>query len=165
MAIISKALRQDLIDSGYNSYVLVNSKDFYNNNVTEVNADEIIIYKKEPTFEMITLKLPKKKEVNIEWCLNKLNAESTYKNFTESFKQILTDKGYINNLNVYPTSYGIGVFVAVSFRDNVKEIKTAIDSILTELNIEYSNQSSNAGWVFRYVISKRKENIENLKLK
>lgn len=163
MAIISKTLEADLVAMGFDHYVLALSTNSMLLNVSEAKADEMIVYKHEPTFEMTTIKLPKKKEVNLDWVMNKLNAEKTFKNFTEDLKKILVKNGHTNSMNVYPTSYGIGIFVAVSYRNQTKVLKESIDTILNNAGIKYSNDRSNAGWVFRYRISKSKENIERLK--
>jgi hypothetical protein len=113
-------------------------------------------------FDMYSFKLPKKKEVNFEWVMNKLNADRTFQNFTESFKKLLSVKGYSNSINVYPTSYGIGVFVLFNCRDMVSGIKTDVESVLSEYGIEYTESVSDAGWVFRFRISKSKENISRI---
>lgn len=108
------------------------------------------------------IRVPKKKEVTFEWIMNKLNSEAIYENFSHKFKKLLEEKGYRNSINVYPTSYGIGFFVMFNFRNENSKIKNDIDSILNKYDIEYTNERSDAGWVFRYKISKKKENIEKL---
>ena len=106
-----------------------------------------------------TIKLPKKKIISIDYLLNKIEAENIYFNFSKNFKKLLEVKGY-NTVSVYPTSYGIGVFAL--FTQGFKEIKNDIERLLTSLDIEYKNQYSSAGWVYRYVISKKKANIKKI---
>jgi hypothetical protein len=137
--------------------------DYMNDDVKEKDATSMNVYNFTDGFlDMKTLKLPKKKLVDFDWVMNKINSEKTYKNFTESFKKLLASKGYKNSINVYPTSYGIGVFVAMSYRNQTEEIKQNINELLETYRIDYTNESSDAGWVFRYKISKKKENIEKL---
>lgn len=163
MANISGTLEQDLKDNGYTSYTLHDDNDFSNDNPKMENVTSMTIYAYEPYFIMKTFRLPKKKLVDINYCLDKLNADSVYKNFTEEFKTILEDNGIKNSINAYPTSYGIGVFVLFNFRNETTELKNQIDNILNDLGIEFKNEHSDAGWVFRYKISKSKGNIEKLK--
>jgi hypothetical protein len=96
-----------------------------------------------------------KKETTTEYVLAKINAGSTYMNFCTKFNKLL-DSG----LNAYPTSYGIGVFVAIGFRKQIDSIKQCIEGKLTELGVMYTTEYSDAGWVFRYKISKSAANIE-----
>lgn len=161
MANISNTLEQDLKDNGYS----ITFYDKYFNDTEDMNdAVEMTIISWGDFATMKTFKLPKNKLVDIDYCLNKLNADSAYKNFTEEFKTILIDNGIENSINIYPTSYGLGIFVLYNFRDQIRELKNQIDNILTELGIQYKNEYSDAGWVFRYKISKSKENIEKLKI-
>ena len=50
-----------------------------------------------------------------------------------------------------------------NYRNRNIEIKKEIDSVLDSYNIEYSNETSEGGWVFRYKISKKASNIEKIK--
>lgn len=125
-------------------------------------AIEMIVYQYEPTFTMKTIKLPKNKLVDFDYIMNKVNADKVYQNFADNFRSLLTGSGFEHSINVYPTSYGIGFFVLFNFRNENTKIKECIDSILNERNIEYRNEFSDAGWVFRYRISKSKENISKL---
>jgi hypothetical protein len=109
-----------------------------------------------------TIKVPKNKETTIDYILNIINKDNVYQNFCNDFKKLLPEK-YKNSVDVYPTSYGIGIFVALCFSKNEREnIKKEIELILTKYNIDYKNEYSDAGWVFRYKISKAKENIDKI---
>jgi hypothetical protein len=105
-----------------------------------------------------SIKVPAKKEITVEWVLEKLGADKVYKDFAQYFKKLLTG----NNFNCYPTSYGIGVFVAIGARKDIETTKGQIDVLLNNLGIQYTTQYSDAMWVFRYKISKSKENIEKI---
>ena len=165
MAQISKTLEKDLKDSGGMTYILRNTMDYANKNILPQNADEITVYSYEDYVQFYSYKLPKNKIVDLEWVMNKWgkSTDSTFVSFTENFKQLLADKGYTNSINVYPTSYGIGIFVMFSAREQTTKIHQDVIDILTERNIEYRTGTSDAGWVFRFYISKSKENIERLK--
>ena len=135
---------------------------FYDNNVNEMpknKAEVISLTKFEPYYENFTLKLPSKMEVSFEWIMNKLSNDKVYKSFAENFNKILKAKGY-SNLNAYPTSYGIGVFVG--FGRGIEETKNQIEKLLNSLGIQYKTEYSNEGYVFRYKISKSKENIAKI---
>ena len=161
MANICKNLEQQLKDLNM-SFVLKNTQDYWNDNVKEKDADEITVYDYTSGVNFKSFRLPKKKLVNFDWVMSKWNAEKTFVTFVSDFKNILKERGYTSGLTCYPTSYGIGVFIAIGFRDQIKQIKTDIDTLMNDMDIEYKNQYSDAGWVFRYVISKKKENIEKI---
>jgi hypothetical protein len=135
---------------------------YYDKNVNEMpkeKAEVISLTKWSPYYENFTLKLPSKMEVTFEWIMNKLSNDKIYKSFAENFNKILKAKGY-SNLNAYPTTYGIGVFVG--FGRGIDETKTQIEELLNSLGIEYTTEYSEGGWVFRYRISKSKENIAKI---
>lgn len=105
-----------------------------------------------------SFKLPKKKQVDLSYFVEKIEADSIYISFAKKFGQLINENG----LSCYPTTYGIGVFVAVGYRNSINEIKSKIETLLTDRGIEYKTEYSEAGWVFRYKISKSKENIAKL---
>lgn len=104
-----------------------------------------------------TIKCPNKKEITLEWILSKLNTDNTFENFCEKFNKFIEGKG----LNAYPTSYGIGVFSLFGGK-SIVEAKLEIETTLNFIGIKYTNEYSEAGWVFRYKISKAKENIDTI---
>ena len=97
-----------------------------------------------------------KKETTLDYIMDKLNADKTFKNFSNHFNSIVSKFG----LSAYATSYGIGVFVAVSYRNSASETKVKIEKILTDMGVKFTTKYSDAGWVFRYKISKATENIK-----
>lgn len=137
--------------------------DDYYNDVDINDATNMYVYVYEPTIEIKHFKLPKNKLVDLNWVTEKLNKNNIYTSFCNDFKKILVSLGYTDSINVYPTSYGIGVFVAFGLRDRIKNIKDDIHGVLNKFNIEYKNERSDAGYVFRFRISKKAENINKLK--
>ena len=146
------------------------SFDFYDqigcNPVTPDKADRIYIgfNKSTKTNDFVdyigkNIKLPTKKETTLEYILEKINSESIFKNFTEHFKTLI--KKY--DLSAYPTTYGIGIFSLFNFNNQVTDAKQNVESILNDLGVEYTTEYSDAGWVFRYKISKAANNIERIK--
>lgn len=103
------------------------------------------------------IKAPKK-EITIDYVANKISKKSVFKNFCNYFNGIIEKYRF----NAYPTSYGIGIFVILGFRDNINETKYLIESSLNELGIEFKTEYSDAHWVFRYKISKSTENIKRI---
>jgi len=59
----------------------------------------------------------------------------------------------------YPASYGIGFFNFFLKQEEVDELL----KLLKEHKIEYTTEFSQANWVYRIKISKKKANIERLK--
>jgi hypothetical protein len=73
--------------------------------------------------------------------------ESALKTVTNGFNGVRVHNGIM-----YSTNYGIGIwfiFMPVVWTDNAKNL---IQSKLKELNINFQNEFSDAGWVYRYLI-------------
>lgn len=138
---------------------------FYDNNANIVkpeNATELsVIYRYVgENIELIhkTIKATKK-ETTYDYVLNKINSESVYKDFSVYFNQLV--KKY--SFSAYPTTYGIGVFIAVGFRESINKAKHQIENELNNLGIKFTTEYSNAMYVFRYKISKEQENVNRIK--
>lgn len=105
----------------------------------------------------------KGKEVTIEM-IDKLIAKNEkaysgyYGEFAKNMQRLLKENGLDRTYNIYPTTYGIGVWVI--FNWGAKDDIEKVTKILDERGIEYYNEYSEAGWVYRYKISKKTENIE-----
>ena len=148
-------LEEILKDEGYSIlYYTDNSTD----QVSPEIATAISVYRLEPYYEQKLIKLPKKQQVTVDWIMDKLSSDSIYKSFTDKFEKLLNEKG-IKGVNAYPTTYGIGIFILFG---NTNETKERIDSLLKQYGIEFKNEYSDARYVYRYVISKSKENIERM---
>ena len=107
------------------------------------------------------IKIPKReKNQTVEYFLNKINADSIYTQFTPKFEKFLNDSGI--KASCYATSYGIGIFIILGVSGGFNATKAIIDKVLNDNGIEFKNEYSEARWVFRYVISKSKVNIERL---
>jgi hypothetical protein len=48
-------------------------------------------------------------------------------------------------LSAYPTSYGIGIFVAYSYRNSATEAKLKIEKALNNVGVKYTTEYSSAG--------------------
>lgn len=103
-----------------------------------------------------SIKTPLKMEVTLNWILSKIHTDAMYVNFSNQFKKLINYKG----IDIYPTTYGIGVFVLFG---NHNEAVQCITDKLTELGIKYTNEYSDACWVYRFKISKSQENIDLIK--
>lgn len=101
---------------------------------------------------------PKKKEVTLEWALNKINAKSEYISFVEDFNKLLKKKHL--DVSAYPTTYGIGIF---SFHHASLKDSGKIDDLLNELGIQFKKEFSDARYVLRYKISKNSINMGKIK--
>lgn len=161
MANIEKNLEDNVKNiSGY-SFVSINFYDEYINTVSPEIATELSIsyIDENEYFNTKSIKLPKKQFVDVSWIMNKLNTDKVYINFSQKFAKILQKKGY-KGLNVYPTTYGIGIFRLYNSKSDIQ--KNDIENELNNLGVKYSTEFSEAGWVFRYKISKSKENIDKI---
>lgn len=110
----------------------------------------------------------KSKEITIEM-INKLIAKNEkaysgyYGEFAKNMQRLLKDNGLSNQFSIYPTTYGIGVFVFYNW--NAQEDIDKVTKILDERGIEYYNEYSEAGWVYRYKVSKKADNIAKAECK
>ena len=139
---------------------------FYDNNVNEMPphlATHLSIHAMADYSELLfkTLKTPTKKEVTMEWVMEKLGADKVYTDFAPKFGAYLKTIG-VSGMNTYPASYGIGVWAAMTYKNTHSEDRDAIEKALTNLGVEFTSEYSDAHWVFRYKISKSKQNIEKI---
>lgn len=99
--------------------------------------------------------VPKVKEVTFDWLMGKIHKEEEFVSLSKYFVKLIDDRG----ITIYPTSYGIGVFrLFGEVSDRIKQI----EDMLNASGITYTNEYSEAGWVYRFKVSKSKENIEKL---
>lgn len=106
----------------------------------------------------LKVKIPTKKAINSEWLINKLNIDNTFKNISDLISQTIKFK----SLNVYPTSYGIGVFLCFGYKEALKEDINEIEAFLNKNQIEFKTEYSLKNWVYRFKISKSKDNLKIL---
>ena len=160
MATININLETELKELGL-TFTLTDESDYCNENVSDKDADGIVIYSHSDTgFEMYSYKLPKTKEVDCSWVMNKWakSTDTTYVDFAKNFNKILKANGHGRGINIYPTTYGIGVSVIFSGAeviDNIKEITKYLESN----KIDYKMDMSTAGWVRQFKISKSQSNL------
>lgn len=104
----------------------------------------------------------KSKEITEDYVLKLIEKqEKAYKGlygqFAVSMQRLLTEAGLGGRLSIYPTTYGIGVWVLYNWTAN-KDIEQ-VTNIMQAKGVEYYNEYSEAGWVYRYKVSKRPENL------
>jgi hypothetical protein len=103
------------------------------------------------------MRTPKKKPIDLEWVMSKVNKDSTFISLTETMKTVV---GNNSGIAVYAASYGVGMFRLFGID---KDRLTKIRSFFESNSIEYRNEYSDANYVYRFVISKSKDNIERIK--
>ncbi|MDR1459890.1 MAG: hypothetical protein LBI60_06720 [Bacteroidales bacterium] len=106
-----------------------------------------------------TIPIPKRPQNRTtDYFLGKLETDKVYKSFAPVFNDFLIKQGF-KGVNTYSTTYGIGIFCILGDkRENIDKISAA----LKFLNINYTNEYSEAHYVYRFIISKSKENIFNI---
>lgn len=84
----------------------------------------------------------------------------TYGKFAMGMQKLCRERGYSGQFAVYPTTYGIGVWLFYNFRadENIADVKRLMD----ERGIEYYNGYSEHRWVYRFKVSKKKENLDKI---
>lgn len=143
--IIQAELKQDgIILSFYN--------DQYNECLPDV-ATQYTLVSFDP-FYIHTFKMVKKFSISL--VMDRLNKKLNYNSidWRKIFKPL-----QLSNIGFYTTSYGIGVEVIFGSR---RETINKIETYLTGLGIEYTNEYSDARWVYRFNISKSAANIERI---
>lgn len=84
----------------------------------------------------------------------------TYGKFAMCMQKLCKERGLTNKFCVYPTTYGIGVWIFYNF--NADKHIAQVEEIMKERNIEYYNEYSEHRWVYRFKVSKKRENIERM---
>ena len=130
--------------------------DPYNFDKLFIEYDGKMIVKKENV---------KSKEITIEYIQKLIDKnEKAYKGYYGKFalnmQRLLKENGLDNEFNVYPTTYGIGVWVIYNW--SAKEDIDKVTEILDKRGVEYYNEYSEHGWVYRYKVSKKEENINRI---
>ena len=108
--------------------------------------------------KMKAVKLPKK-EIDKNWLAEKIEnyLNATSKNLRKEFQK-LDIKG-----SIYYTSFGLSYDCCFKSDDTFDKEIQAIKDKLSELKIKFSNEFSDARWVYRFRISQSKENLELIK--
>ena len=131
----------------WHSLKLSDGKDFKNANMLTVIKASDGIYR--------SFKTPANKEVTLTWIMDKLSSESNYQNLSKYLNKLVK-----SSFCLYAASYGIGLD---AFGEVNKEDENKIKELLDGLGLEYKTEYSEASWIYRFVISKNKSNIEILK--
>jgi len=107
----------------------------------------------------------KSKEITVDYVLKLVEKDrkvysGTYGKFAIAMQRLCKERGYNNRFLVYPTTYGIGIWLFYNFHadENIADIKSLMD----ERGIEYYNEYSDKRWVYRFKVSKKRENIERM---
>lgn len=107
----------------------------------------------------------KSKEITADYVLrlvekNERAYAGYYGQFALNMQKLLQEAGLAQTYSIYPTTYGIGVWVLYNFsmREDCKQVTNILDS----KGVVYENEYSEAGWVYRYKVSKKAENLAKL---
>ena len=107
----------------------------------------------------------KSKEITVEYVQKLVEKDrkvyaGTYGKFAMAMQRLCKERGLTNKFCVYPTTYGIGVWLFYNFNSD-KHI-AQVEEIMKERGIEYYNEYSEHRWVYRFKVSKKRENIERM---
>ena len=107
----------------------------------------------------------KSKVITVDYVLKLVEKDrklyaGTYGQFAIAMQRLCKKKGLTNKFCVYPTTYGIGVWLFYNF--NADKHIEQVEEIMKERNIEYYNEFSEHHWVYRFKVSKKRENIERI---
>lgn len=125
--------------------------------------DATLLYIQYGTDKLIVKKEnAKSKEITVEYICKLIDKNEKaysgyYGTFALNMQKLLKENGLDNCFSVYPTTYGIGVWVIYNFRAD-KDIDK-VTALLDARHVEYYNEFSEHGWVYRYKVSKRADNI------
>ena len=107
----------------------------------------------------------KSKEITVEYVQKLVEKDrkvyaGTYGKFAMCMQKLCKERGLTNKFCVYPTTYGIGVWIFYNF--NADKHIAQVEEIMKERDIEYYNEYSDHRWVYRFKVSKKRENIERM---
>lgn len=116
--------------------------------------------------KLIMQKIPvKSKEVTEEY-VEKLIAKNeklysgAYGDFSLRMQKILNADGINYRMRIYPTTYGIGVWLLWNW--NAEQDKKTVTDIMDKYGVDYENEYSDKGWVYRFKVSKKAENLKKI---
>lgn len=137
-------------------YATQDADDWYNASVLYIEYDGKLITKKEPV---------KSKEITADYvrhlvAKDKKAYQGTYGHFAELMQRVAEKKGWRNSFNIYPTTYGIGIWVFYNW--HAQENADVVAKFLNDYGVEFYNEYSNAQWVFRFKISKKEANLRRI---
>lgn len=100
----------------------------------------------------------KSKEITPEYidrliAKDKKTYSGAFGQFADAMNRLINESGYSGRFFVYPTTYGIGVWIFYNFQAS-KNIAD-VERILKSKGIEYTNEYSDKHWVYRFKISKQ----------
>lgn len=109
----------------------------------------------------------KSKEITIEYIQKLIDKnEKAYKGrygeFALNMQKLLKSLGIDKRMSIYPTTYGIGVWVLYNMSADTDI--AVLKYLLKKRGIKHTSEYSDAAWVYRFKISKEKENLEKAKL-
>ena len=107
----------------------------------------------------------KSKEITVDYVLKLVEKDrktyaGTYGKFAMEMQRICKEMGYTSSLTVYPTTYGIGIWLFYNFHadEHIENVR----KIMQEKGIEFYNEYSDKRWVYRFKVSKKRENLERI---
>lgn len=146
---------QKLKDAGFSVWFQRNED--YRDHLPENAHFATVTLSTENEFKKVRIN-PTKKETTFLDVVNKFSTDKIYKDFSKHFERLL---GY-ESIDIYPTSYGIGVFIAMTSIVKEDILREKIGNKLNSLGVTFTNEYSDAAWVLRFRISKSKENISRI---
>lgn len=141
-------------DKWMNSNSMSCTGRWYNSDELYIKVGEIIIKRSVGKSQVITEEYVTK-VVERE----KKAYTGAYGEFSLNINKMFREK-FGNIGSIYPTTYGIGVWVFYNWRS--KECIEKVQSILNDMGVEYRNEFSDAKYVYRFVISKKEVNRKKL---
>lgn len=157
---ISPNLKAQLADAGY--YLPTDGWVSRGKGLSSIvpieNAETVQV--SDQGFNGYSIRIPKKGELTFDVVMAQIaKKESTISGFVNLTKY-MTAMLKNSAISAYPASYGIGV--SNIYNPMKKTEVEQVNKILNDLGLDYTNEYSDAGWVYRYKISKSKKNIDIL---
>lgn len=88
---------------------------------------------------------------------NRKTYNSYFGEFCIKMRQLLKENNLDTDCSVYPTTYGIGVWVF--YNSKFDENQQKLTDILKNKGVIFENEFSDKQWVYRFKISKKRENL------
>jgi len=86
--------------------------------------------------------------------------ETEYGRFAGKFRRLIKAKGLEKCWAVYPTEYGIGLWIYYNW--NAERDAALVRQVMDESKVSYTNEYSDKLWVYRFRLSKEQGNLERI---
>lgn len=132
------------------------------NQIEDATWVQILGWDENDRYIGFVFKPPKSKEVTFEYLMNKveshLGRESSWVNLRDTFERLLPNLGH----RFHTTSYGVAFDTFMLSHESVMKYTEELRLWLEGKGIEFTNEYSDAAWVYRFRIGRSAANLARI---